>query len=212
MFLLIDNYDSFVYNLKHFIGELGADVIVKRNDEITVEEVVNGGYEGVILSPGPCTPDEAGICLEVVRQAPDNLPIFGVCLGHQSIGQALGGVIERAPEPLHGKLSVVTTDGTGVFEGLPEQFEATRYHSLVINPQSLPNCLIPNARTQDGCIMGVMHVDRPIHAVQFHPESIASEYGHALLGNFLKLATNGRLPNKTPKSLPARRAYAMEGT
>ena len=211
MFLLIDNYDSFVYNLRHFISELGADVTVQRNDEITVDEVINGGYEGIILSPGPCTPNEAGICLDVVRQAPDGLPIFGVCLGHQTIGQAFGGVIERAPEPLHGKLSVVSTDQTGVFADMPEQFEATRYHSLVIKPQSLPNSLIVNARTQDGCIMGVMHADRPIHAVQFHPESIASEYGHKLLGNFLKMATNGRLPNKDPKPLPARRKYAMDG-
>jgi anthranilate synthase component 2 len=211
MFLLIDNYDSFVYNLKHFIGELGAEVVVKRNDEITADEALNGGYEGIILSPGPCTPNEAGICLDVVRQAPDDLPIFGVCLGHQAIGQAFGGVIERGPQPLHGKLSTVTTEGTGVFEGLPEQFEATRYHSLVIQPQSLPNCLIANAKTEDGCIMGVMHADRPIHAVQFHPESIASEYGHKLLGNFLQLATNGRLPNKEPKPMPARRKYAMDG-
>lgn len=211
MFLLIDNYDSFVYNLMHFIGELGADVTVKRNDEVTVEDVIGGGYEGIILSPGPCTPNEAGICLDVVRNAPDDLPIFGVCLGHQTIGQAFGGVIERAPEPMHGKLSTVSTDGTGVFEGLPTQFEATRYHSLVINPQSLPNSLIVNARTQDGCIMGVMHVDRPIHGVQFHPESIASEYGHKLLGNFLKLATNGRLPNKEAKPLPNIRLHAAEG-
>jgi anthranilate synthase/aminodeoxychorismate synthase-like glutamine amidotransferase len=211
MFMLIDNYDSFVYNLRHFICELGADVAVKRNDEITVDEVINGGYEGIILSPGPCTPNEAGICLDVVRQAPDTLPIFGVCLGHQTIGQAFGGVIERAPEPLHGKLSVVSTDQTGVFTNLPDQFEATRYHSLVINSQSLPNSLIANARAEDGCIMGVMHTDRPIHAVQFHPESIASEYGHQLLGNFLKMATNGRLPNKDPKPLPVRRKYAMDG-
>ncbi len=211
MFMLIDNYDSFVYNLRHFICELGADVAVKRNDEITVDEVINGGYEGIVLSPGPCTPNEAGICLDVVRQAPDDLPIFGVCLGHQTIGQAFGGVIERAPEPLHGKLSVVSTDQTGVFKNLPDQFEATRYHSLVIKSQSLPNSLIANARAEDGCIMGVMHADRPIHAVQFHPESIASEYGHQLLGNFLKIATNGRLPNKDPKPLPVRRKYAMDG-
>lgn len=211
MFLLIDNYDSFVYNLRHFISELGADVAVKRNDEITVDEAINSGYEGIILSPGPCTPNEAGICLDIVGQAQENLPIFGVCLGHQTIGQAFGGVIERAPEPLHGKLSVVSTDQTGVFKDLPNQFEVTRYHSLVINSQSLPNSLIANARTEDGCIMGIMHADRPIHAVQFHPESIASEYGHQLLGNFLKMATNERLPNKDPKALPARRKYAMDG-
>ena len=211
MFLLIDNYDSFVYNLRHFISELGAGVTVKRNNEITVDAAVNGGFEGIVLSPGPCTPNEAGICLDVVRQAPDDLPILGVCLGHQAIGQAFGGVIERAPEPIHGKLSVVSTDQTGLFKDLPEQFEATRYHSLVIQAQSLPDSLIANARTKDGCIMGIMHADRPIHAVQFHPESIASEYGHRLLGNFLKIATGGRLPNKNPKPLPARRKYAMDG-
>ncbi len=208
MFLMIDNYDSFVYNLRHFLGELGADVEVSRNDEISVEAALSGGYEGVILSPGPCTPNEAGICLELVRQAPDDLPIFGVCLGHQVIGQVFGGDIVRAPLPMHGKLSRVTHDGTGLLEGLPDGFEATRYHSLVIEPSSVPNSLIVNGRTDDGCIMGVRHAARPIHGVQFHPESIASQHGHRLLGNFLKLATGGRLPNRTPKPLPARRVQA----
>ena len=211
MFLMIDNYDSFVYNLRHFIGELGADVKVVRNDEISAEEAVSGGYEGIVLSPGPCTPNEAGVCLDVVRQAPDELPILGVCLGHQVIGQALGGEIVRAPQPLHGKLSTVSHDGTGMLEGLPDGFEATRYHSLVIDPASLPNSLIVNGKTSDGCIMGVRHAARPIHGVQFHPESIASEHGHRLLGNFLSLATGGRLPNKTPKALPSRRVTAAEG-
>lgn len=211
MFLMIDNYDSFVYNLRHFIGELGADVKVVRNDEISAEEAVSGGYEGIVLSPGPCTPNEAGVCLDVVRQAPDELPILGVCLGHQVIGQALGGEIVRAPQPLHGKLSVVSHDGTGMLEGLPDGFEATRYHSLVIDPASVPNSLIVNGKTADGCIMGVRHAARPIHGVQFHPESIASEHGHRLLGNFLKLATGGRLPDRAPKLLPPRRVKAEAG-
>lgn len=211
MFLMIDNYDSFVYNLRHFLGELGADVQVVRNDEITAEAAVSGGYEGVILSPGPCTPNEAGVCLDLVRQAPDDLPILGVCLGHQAIGQALGGEIVRAPAPLHGKLSRVTHDGTGMLAGLPSPFEATRYHSLVIRPESLPNSLIANGRTDDGCIMSVRHAARPIHGVQFHPESIASEHGHKLLGNFLALATRGRLPDREPKPLPERRVRAAAG-
>jgi len=211
MFLMIDNYDSFVYNLRHFFGELGAEMEVRRNDEITVEEALAGGYEGIVLSPGPCTPNEAGICVELVKQAPDDLPIFGVCLGHQAIGQALGGVIERAPEPLHGKLSHVMHDGDGLLEGLPDNFEATRYHSLVIRPETLPDCLVANGRTSDGCIMSVRHKTRPIHGVQFHPESIASEHGHRILGAFLSLATGGRLPNKTPKALPPRRVVAAEG-
>jgi len=208
MFLMIDNYDSFVYNLMHFLGELGAEVKVVRNDAITAEEAIAGGYEGVILSPGPCTPNEAGVCLDLIARAPDDLPILGVCLGHQAIGQAFGGDIVRAPAPLHGKLSRIAHDGTGVLAGLPDAFEATRYHSLVIKPESLPNSLIAIGRTQDGCIMGIRHAARPIHGVQFHPESIASEHGHRILGNFLSLATNGRLPNRKPKPLPARRVSA----
>ncbi|MGZ0189733.1 MAG: anthranilate synthase component II [Alphaproteobacteria bacterium] len=210
MFLMIDNYDSFVYNLRHFLGELGAEVKVVRNDEMTAEDAVSGGYEGIILSPGPCTPNEAGICLDVVRQAPDDLPIFGVCLGHQVIGQAFGGTIERGPKPMHGKLSRVSHDASGMLDGIPNRFEATRYHSLVVQPDSLPNSLIANGQTDDGCIMSVRHVARPIHSVQFHPESIASEHGHKLLGNFLSLATSRRLPNKTPKPLPKRRMFAEE--
>lgn len=211
MFLMIDNYDSFVYNLKHFLGELGAEVEVWRNDEITVDDALGRGYEGVILSPGPRTPNEAGVCLDLVRQAPDDLPIFGVCLGHQVIGQAFGGEIVRAPTPMHGKLSQVRHDGSGMLDGIPDRFEVTRYHSLAIAPESLPNSLIANAHAADGSIMSVRHVARPIHAVQFHPESIASEHGHKLLANFLNLATNGRLPNKTPKPLPARRVFAAAG-
>jgi len=211
MFLMIDNYDSFVYNLRHFLGELGAEVDVVRNDAITAEAAIAGGYEGIILSPGPCTPNEAGVCLDIVRLAPDDLPILGVCLGHQVIGQAFGGEIVRAPDPMHGKLSHVMHSGDGVLTGLPSPFEATRYHSLVIKLESLPDCLIANGRTADGCIVGVRHESRPIFGVQFHPESIASEYGHKLLGNFLSLATDGRLPNGTPKALPPRRVVAAEG-
>jgi len=211
MFLMIDNYDSFVYNLRHFLGELGADVKVVRNDEIMAEAAISGGYEGIILSPGPCTPNEAGVCLDLLAKAPDELPILGVCLGHQAIGQAFGGDVIRAPAPLHGKLSHVTHDGTGVLEGVPEGFEATRYHSLVIDPKSLPNSLIATAHSNDGCIMAIRHVARPIHGVQFHPESIASEHGHRLLGNFLKFATGGRLPNRAPKPLPPRRVVAAAG-
>lgn len=210
MFLMIDNYDSFVYNLRHFLGELGADVKVVRNDEISADAAVSGGYEGVVLSPGPCTPNEAGVCLDLVRKAPDDLPILGVCLGHQTICQAFGGAIIRAPQPMHGKLSRVRHDGSGMLAGLPDGFEATRYHSLAVDPPTLPGCLIANAHTSDGCIMGVRHADRPIHGVQFHPESIASEHGHRLLGNFLNLATGGRLPDREPKPLPASRMHARE--
>lgn len=210
MFLMIDNYDSFVYNLTHFLGELGAEVKVVRNDAITAEEALAGGYEGVILSPGPCTPNEAGVCLELVEKAPDDLPILGVCLGHQAICQAFGGVIERAPKPMHGKLSHVAHDGAGVLEGLPDGFEATRYHSLVMDPATTPDCLVANGQTSDGCIMSIRHKSRPIFGVQFHPESIASEHGHRILGNFLKVATGGRLPNSEPKPLPARRVFAQE--
>lgn len=211
MFLMIDNYDSFVYNLRHFLGELGAEVEVVRNDQITAEAAISGGYEGIILSPGPCTPNEAGICLDIVRLAPDDLPILGVCLGHQVIGQAFGGAIVRAPTPMHGKLSHVAHSGEGVLKGLPAPFEATRYHSLVIKPDSLPECLIADGETPDGCIMGIRHETRPIFGVQFHPESIASEHGHKLLANFLSLATGGRLPSGTPKALPPRRVVAAEG-
>ncbi len=188
MFLLIDNYDSFTYNLVHYFGELGADVEVRRNDVLTADEALAMQPQGIILSPGPCDPDQAGICLELIEKATGKLPIFGVCLGHQSIGQAFGGKIVRAPAPMHGKISTITNTGKGVFEGLPESFEVTRYHSLTIDPENLPDCLEVTARSEDGVIMGVQHKDFPIHGVQFHPESIASEHGHKLLDNFLKLA------------------------
>lgn len=188
MLLLIDNYDSFTYNLVHYLGELGAQTHVERNDRITVSAALALRPLGIILSPGPCDPDKAGICLEMIAAAAaQQLPLFGVCLGHQAIGQALGGKIIRAPQIMHGKVDEVSHNGAGVFAGLPSPFKATRYHSLVIDPQTLPDCLTPTAQVQDGTIMGVSHKSLPIHGVQFHPESIASEHGHQLLQNFLDL-------------------------
>ena len=188
MLLLIDNYDSFTYNLFHFLGELGAEVVVRRNDELTAAEALSMGAQSFVLSPGPCTPNEAGICLDLIRDAKGSIPILGVCLGHQSIGQAYGGRVVRAPEPLHGKLSRIHHTGKSVFRGLNTDFLATRYHSLTIAPESLPECLEVTAKADDGVIMGVMHKSHPVHGVQFHPESIASEQGHALLQNFLTIA------------------------
>ena len=188
MLLLIDNYDSFTFNLFHYLAELGAEVTVKRNDEITVGDALAMRPDGIVLSPGPCTPNEAGICLDLVRAADGRVPILGVCLGHQAIGQVYGGRIVRAPKPMHGKLSRIRHTGKGVFRGLNNDFEATRYHSLTIAPESMPPALEVTARTDDGVIMGVMHKSLPVHGVQFHPESIASENGHALLQNFLTIA------------------------
>jgi len=187
MLLLIDNYDSFTYNLFHYLGELGAEVTVKRNDEITAGEAL-AMADAIVLSPGPCTPREAGICLDVIRQADGRMPILGVCLGHQAIGEAYGAEVVRAPEPMHGKVSRVHHNGKGVFRGLNDDFLATRYHSLTIAPQSVPASLEVTATSADGVIQGVMHRSHPVHGVQFHPESIASENGHALLANFLALA------------------------
>jgi len=188
MLLLIDNYDSFTYNLFHYLGELGAEVVVKRNDELTAAEALNMGADAIVLSPGPCTPHEAGICLDVIKQANGRMPILGVCLGHQAIGEAYGGQIVRAPEPMHGKVSRIRHTGRSVFRGLNSDFLATRYHSLTIAPQSVPATLEITATSDDGVIQGVMHKTHPVHGVQFHPESIASENGHALLKNFLELA------------------------
>lgn len=188
MLLLIDNYDSFTYNLFHYLGELGADVRVKRNDEISVADALGMKVDAIVLSPGPCTPNEAGICLDLIREANGRVPILGVCLGHQSIGQVYGGKIVRAKEPMHGKLSRVRHTGKSVFRGLNNDFEATRYHSLTIAPETVPADLEVTATTEDGTIMGVMHKRHPVHGVQFHPESIASEQGHALLQNFLDIA------------------------
>jgi len=188
LLLLIDNYDSFTYNLFHYLGQLGAEVLVKRNDEITAAEALALKPEAVVLSPGPCTPNEAGICCELIELAAGTMPILGVCLGHQSIGQVYGGKVVRAPAPMHGKLSRIHHNGRSVFRGLNNDFMATRYHSLTIAPESMPDCLEVTAHSDDGVIMGVMHKSHPVHGVQFHPESIASENGHALLQNFLRLA------------------------
>ena len=188
MLLLIDNYDSFTWNLVHYFGELGEDVVVKRNDELDAAAAMAMRPDAIVLSPGPCDPDRAGICLDLIRAADGNVPILGVCLGHQAIGQAFGGHIVRAPEPMHGKLSRIRHTGRGVFRGIENGFEATRYHSLVIEPSTLPDCLEVTATTDDGVIMGVQHHSCPLHGVQFHPESIASQHGHALLRNFLELA------------------------
>jgi anthranilate synthase component II len=188
LFLLIDNYDSFTYNIFHYLGELGAEVRVVRNDEIAAGEALALKPDGIVLSPGPCTPNEAGICLDIIKQANGAMPILGVCLGHQAIGQVYGGKIVRAPEPMHGKLSRIHHSGKSVFRGLNNDFLATRYHSLTIDPPSMPESLEVTATSDDGVIQGVMHKSHPVHGVQFHPESIASENGHALLNNFLTIA------------------------
>ncbi len=188
MIILIDNYDSFTYNLVHYLGELGPEVKVYRNDKITVADVLAQKPQAIVISPGPCDPDQAGISLELVKQAGPNIPILGVCLGHQTIGQAYGGRIVRAPELMHGKVSLVHHQGLGIFAEVPTPFEATRYHSLVIDPDSLPEVLDVTAHTEDGIIMAVAHKTHPVFGVQFHPESIASEHGHQLLANFLKIA------------------------
>ena len=188
MFVLIDNYDSFTYNLYHFLGELGAAVDVRRNDQVSVPEVMALHPQGIILSPGPCDPDRAGICLALIEAAAGKLPVLGVCLGHQAIGQAFGGKVIRGPVPMHGKLTAVQHRGEGIFQDIPTPFMGTRYHSLVVERDSLPDCLEVTAETEAGLIMGVAHRTLPIYGVQFHPESIASEHGHRLLGNFLRLA------------------------
>ncbi|MCC6469322.1 MAG: aminodeoxychorismate/anthranilate synthase component II [Alphaproteobacteria bacterium] len=189
MYLLIDNYDSFTYNLVHYLGELGADVVVRRNDTLTADEAMEMRPQGIVISPGPCDPDRAGICLDLIAKAADaHMPVLGVCLGHQAIGQAFGGKVVRGPIPMHGKLSPVRHRGSDVFADIPTPFEATRYHSLVVERDSLPDDLSVTAETADGLIMGLAHKELPMFGVQFHPESIASEHGHKLLGNFLALA------------------------
>lgn len=186
MILLLDNYDSFTYNLLHYLGILGKEVVVKRNDAISVSDVMSMHPEGIVISPGPGTPDDSGICLELVKQAGGRIPLLGVCLGHQAIGQAYGGKIVRAPEPMHGKISAIYHHGKSVFKGLPNPFDATRYHSLIVEKSSLPADLEITAETKDGIIMGLQHKKFNVHGVQFHPESIASEHGHALLKNFIE--------------------------
>lgn len=188
MLALIDNYDSFTYNLVHYLGQLGAEVKVWRNDAVTPEAVLAADVEGIVLSPGPCDPDRAGICLDLIRKAAGRLPILGVCLGHQAIGQAFGGRVVRAPLPVHGKTARIHHNGQGVFAGLPQDFQAARYHSLVVDRATFPEALRIDAETEDGLIMGLSHPALPIFGVQFHPESIASEHGHALLKNFLTIA------------------------
>jgi len=187
MIILIDNYDSFTWNLYHFLGDLGAETVVHRNDKISVGQVISAKPEAIVISPGPATPNEAGICLDLIDKAAGKIPIFGVCLGLQSIGQAFGGKVVRAPSLMHGKVSTVHNTGKGVFKGLPADFTATRYHSLIVERASLPACLEVTAET-DGLIMGLQHREFNVHGVQFHPESIASEHGHAILKNFLDMA------------------------
>jgi anthranilate synthase component 2 len=208
---LIDNYDSFTFNLVHYLGELGAPVRVHRNDKITAGAVIAAEPDAIVLSPGPCTPKEAGICLELVATASGTIPILGVCLGHQAIGDAFGGKVVRAPVPVHGKLSTIRHGGLGIFRGINGTFQATRYHSLVVDRASLPADLNVTADTEDGLIMGLAHRSLPVHGVQFHPESIASDHGHLMLRNFLDIAaawnaSRGRLVSG-PTAAPKQRAH-----
>ncbi len=194
MILLIDNYDSFTFNLVHFLGDVGARCDVRRNDKISVEQAMAMAPEAIVLSPGPCTPNEAGICLDLIAAAAGRIPILGVCLGHQAIGQAFGAQVVRAPQPMHGKVSAVLHDGTDIFAGIPSPFEATRYHSLIVRADTLPEALVPTAHSQDGLIMGLRHRSLPVFGVQFHPESIASQHGHTVLKNFLDIARGLNTP------------------
>jgi len=194
MILLIDNYDSFTFNLVHFLGDLGARCDVRRNDALGVEEALALRPEAIVLSPGPCTPNEAGICVDLVRRAAGVVPVLGVCLGHQAIGQAFGGAIVRAPVPMHGKLSRIAHAGSDIFSGVENPFEATRYHSLIVERDSLPETLVATAFTEDGLVMGLRHRGLPIFGVQFHPESIASQHGHKILANFLGIARGANTP------------------
>ncbi len=191
--LVIDNYDSFTWNLVHYLNELGAETLVVRNDDKTVSDLLKQNFDGVVLSPGPCTPNEAGICLEFIQKAPEDMPIFGVCLGHQSIAQACGGDVIRAKEILHGKTSAITHIEGDMFSGIPRQFEAVRYHSLAVKRETIPNTIKIEAETSDHEVMAVSHVHRPVFGVQFHPESIGSEHGHRLLDNFLKVVKKHKL-------------------
>jgi anthranilate synthase component 2 len=197
--LVIDNYDSFTFNLVHYLRELGADVEIVRNDQLTAAEAIAMQPRAVLLSPGPCSPNEAGVCLDLIAAAAAaRLPLLGVCLGHQALGQALGGTVERAPKVMHGKTSAITHDGTGVFAGIASPFAATRYHSLIVRDADLPASLFVNARSPEGLIMGMRHRDLPLHGVQFHPESIATEHGHQLLANFMTIAALVPKPVPTP--------------
>jgi anthranilate synthase component 2 len=206
MIILIDNYDSFTFNLVHYLGSLGADVVVHRNDKISVEDVIALQPDGIVLSPGPCTPDDAGICLDLIDQASATIPILGVCLGHQAIGQAFGGKVIRAPQMVHGKLSQISHDATGVFRGINGPFQATRYHSFIVESATKPAELKVNAQTADGLVMGMSHESRPLHGVQFHPESIASEHGHLMLRNFLDIAAAWNVSHGRSTAVPSPRA------
>ena len=210
MIVLIDNYDSFAFNLVHYFGELGAEVDVHRNDKVTSKAVIAAEPDAIVLSPGPCTPNEAGICLDLIATASPRIPILGVCLGHQAIGQAFGGKVVRAPVPVHGKLSEIKHRGAGVFRGINAPFKATRYHSLVVERDSLPRDLNVTAETEDGLIMGLAHSALPVHGVQFHPESIASEHGHLILKNFLDIAVawNSATGRRTARRTQARHRSA----
>jgi len=199
MILLIDNYDSFTFNLYHLLGDVGAqggtfDCEVWRNDKLSVGDALAMQPEAIVLSPGPCTPTEAGICLDLIAAAAGTIPLFGVCLGHQAVGQAFGGKVVRAPELMHGKVSAISHAGTDILSGLPSPFRATRYHSLVVERDGLPDTLVPTAWTADGLIMAMHHRTLPIYGVQFHPESIASEHGHAIVANFLAIARGANSP------------------
>lgn len=185
---LIDNYDSFTWNLVHYLGELGAQMTVWRNDEVAAEAVLAGRPDAIVLSPGPCTPNEAGICLEIIAKANGHVPLLGVCLGHQAIGQSYGGEVIRAPLPVHGKLATVRHTSKGLFRGINGSFQATRYHSLVVKRETMPDVLEITAETDDGLVMAIQHRNCPVHGVQFHPESILSEHGHLMLRNFLDIA------------------------
>lgn len=208
MIILIDNYDSFTFNLVHYLGGLGAEVVVHRNDKITADAVIAADPEAIVLSPGPCTPNEAGICLEVIEKASARIPILGVCLGHQAIGQVFGGDVVRAPVPVHGKLSTMRHEARGLFRGINGPFRATRYHSLVVDRASLPDALAVTAETDDALIMGLQHKSRPVHGVQFHPESIASEHGHLILKNFLDLAREWNATRRAALPAPGAAARA----
>jgi anthranilate synthase component 2 len=210
MIVLIDNYDSFTFNLVHYFGELGADVVVHRNDKVTSGEVVASDPDAIVLSPGPCTPKEAGICLDLIAKAAPTIPILGVCLGHQAIGDAFGGRVVRAPVPVHGKLSEIRHEGGGIFRGINAPFKATRYHSLVVERASMPRELTVTADTDDGIVMGLAHMRLPLHGVQFHPESIASDHGHLMLKNFLDIAAawNSSTGRRNGSQMPARKAHA----
>lgn len=202
MYLLLDNYDSFTYNLLHYLQVLGADVDVVRNDALTVDEALQRGYQGIILSPGPCTPTDAGISLPLITAAIDaKLPLLGVCLGHQALGQAAGGKVIRAPEPLHGKTSDITHTGDALFHSIPSPFTVTRYHSLIVEKSSLPETLEITSETSDGLIMALRHKAAPLYGVQFHPESVASTFGHQLLANFLALS-RGKAPETLTVQYP----------